>query len=201
MTYSPLPTPAQNPAKRTRWAWFIGAGVALVVALGCAGNSASDSAAGEEPAAAATATSKTTKGAAKPDSGTAGLNQPARDGDFQFTVTGLKCGVNHVGSDLIGQDAQGQYCLVSIQIKNIDKKAHTFSDSEQKAYDAKKVEYSVDSTAALYANSNSQVLFEQINPGNTVKGKLVFDVPDGTKLTSLELHDSLFSGGVKVNLK
>ncbi|RSM44161.1 hypothetical protein DMB66_52525 [Actinoplanes sp. ATCC 53533] len=40
-----------------------------------------------------------------------------------------------------------------------------------------------------------------MNPGNTVKGKLVFDVPEGTKLTSLELHDSLFSDGVQVNLK
>jgi hypothetical protein len=195
-----VPAPAQNPAKRTRWAWFIGAGVALVVALGCAGNSASDKAADEKPADVAAAASKTTK-APKPGSGTAGLNQAARDGDFQFTVTGLKCGVSHVGSDLIGQDAQGQYCLVSVQIKNIGKKAQTFSDSEQKAYDVKKVEYSVDSAAALYANGNSSVLFEQINPGNTVKGKLVFDVPEGTKLTSLELHDSLFSGGVKVNLK
>jgi hypothetical protein len=199
MTYSHQPAPAQAPAKRTRWAYFLGGGVALVVTLGCAGNSAADSTTDDKPAAAAA--SKASKGATKQDSGTAGLNQPARDGDFQFTVTGLKCGVSHVGTDLLGQDAQGQYCLISIQIKNIGKKAQTFSDSEQKAYDAKKVEYSVDSAAALYANSNSQVLFEQINPGNVVKGKLVFDVPEGTKLTSLELHDSLFSGGVKVNLK
>ena len=33
-----------------------------------------------------------------------------------------------------------------------------------------------------------------------VKGKVYFDVPKGAKLTSLELHDSMFSGGVKVRL-
>jgi hypothetical protein len=41
---------------------------------------------------------------------------------------------------------------------------------------------------------------EDINPGNEVKGKLIFDVPKPTKLTAIELHDSMFSGGVKVAL-
>src|SRR5690349_9484901 len=106
MTYSPQPASAQVPAKRPRWAWLLSAGVALIVALGCAGNSASDSTGDDKPAAAAAG--KATKGAPKQDSSTAGLNQPARDGDFQFTVTKLKCGVSHVGTDLLGQDAQGQ---------------------------------------------------------------------------------------------
>ena len=32
-------------------------------------------------------------------------------------------------------------------------------------------------------------------------GKLVFDVPKSTKLTRMELHDSIFSDGVEVALK
>ena len=55
--------------------------------------------------------------------------------------------------------------------------------------------------AAIYANEDQQVLFEEINPGNTVKGKLVFDIPKGAKLASLEPHDSMFSGGVTVSLR
>jgi hypothetical protein len=39
------------------------------------------------------------------------------------------------------------------------------------------------------------------NPGNTVRGKLVFDVPDGAKLTSVVLHESMFTAGVRVPLK
>ncbi|GAB2594300.1 hypothetical protein Aab01nite_82800 [Paractinoplanes abujensis] len=116
-------------------------------------------------------------------------------------MTGVKCGVAKVGNQYLNEKAQGQFCLVSIQIKNIGKEAQTMSDSVQKAYDAKGTEFSVDSGAAIHANEDQQVFFEEINPGNTVKGKLVFDIPKDTKLTSLELHDSLFSGGVKVALK
>jgi hypothetical protein len=42
---------------------------------------------------------------------------------------------------------------------------------------------------------------EDINPGNTVKGKLVFDVPQGTKLASVVLHESMYTAGVKIPLK
>jgi hypothetical protein len=33
-----------------------------------------------------------------------------------------------------------------------------------------------------------------------VVGKIVFDVPKATALTTVELHDSFFSGGAKVTL-
>lgn len=79
--------------------------------------------------------------------------------------------------------------------------AEIFADSSPKAYDAKGAEYSVDSGAAIYANKDSSTFLEQINPGNAVKGKLVFDVPRGAKLTSVVLHESMLSAGVKIPLK
>ena len=48
---------------------------------------------------------------------------------------------------------------------------------------------------------DNKTFLEDINPGNSVVGTVVFDVPKGTKVTELELHDSAFSGGVKVALK
>ncbi|GAA2596285.1 DUF4352 domain-containing protein [Winogradskya consettensis] len=201
-----LSAPVPAPAKKRRWPWILG-GLVAVMLIGCIGAVAS----GGDDTSGSTGTTEATTAAKKPAAtpkkteqakdDTPGLNQPAADGDFQFTVTGMKCGVSKVGSNLLGQAAQGQFCLISVQVKNIGKEAQTFADSAQKAYDAKKVEYSVDSSAALYANGDQQILFTEVNPGNTVKGKLVFDVPKGTNLTSLELHDSLFSGGVKVWLK
>ncbi len=40
----------------------------------------------------------------------------------------------------------------------------------------------------------------EINPGNQVNGIIVFDVPKDVQPTRIELHDSLFSGGVTVPL-
>ncbi len=111
-----------------------------------------------------------------------------------------KCGVRKVGSDLLGDKAQGQFCLVTVNVKNIGKEPQTLLDSSQKAYDADGTEYSTDSEAAIYANEDQQTLFAEINPGNQVTGVLVFDIPKKVKLTKLELHDSPFSGGVEVSL-
>ncbi|MGW1060612.1 DUF4352 domain-containing protein [Micromonospora rubida] len=131
---------------------------------------------------------------------TAKVGQPARDGKFEFTVKSAKCGVAKVGSDLLGEQAQGQFCLVTVNIKNIGKEAQMFDGSSQKAYAADGTQYSSDSAAALYANKNAETFLNEINPGNQVSGVVVFDVPKKVKLTKLELHDSPFSGGVDIAL-
>jgi hypothetical protein len=130
----------------------------------------------------------------------AGIGKPARDGNFEFTVKGVKCGVGKVGDQYAGKTAQGQFCLVTVAVKNIKSEPQMLSDSEQKAF-VGAASYAADTEAALYANGNSNSVFlNNINPGNTVTGKLVFDIPKGAKLTKLELHDSALSGGVQVNL-
>jgi hypothetical protein len=85
-------------------------------------------------------------------------------------------------------------------VKNIGKEAQMFDGSSQKAMDAKGTEFSNDGAAELYANGDSATFLNEINPGNSAKGKLIFDVPKDTKLIALELHDSPFSGGVEVGL-
>ncbi len=193
---------APAPKKKSKLPWIVGGFVGLML-VACVGAVASGG--GDDASTEAADVATTAGGAAKAEKTeakkTAGLKDAVRDGKFEFIVTGVKCGVSRIGSDLIGQKAQGQFCLIDVQVKNIGKEAQSFADSVQKAYDAKKVEYSADSGAAIYANEDSQVFFTEINPGNTVKGKLVFDVPKGTELTTLELHDSMFSGGVKVALR
>ncbi|MEU4244465.1 DUF4352 domain-containing protein [Actinoplanes sp. NPDC026619] len=200
---SPQLNPFLTPAKHRTWPWIV-YGAVLVVMLGCGVSSGGekDTAETAETKAATSAPTKqtTAKQEIKQDK-TPGLNQPVRDGKFEFTVARVKCGATKVGSDLLGAKAQGQYCLITVRVKNIGKQTQSFADSAQKAYGAEKVEYSADSAAGIYANSDNQVLYQDINPGNAVTGTLVFDVPKGTKLTSLELHDSIFSGGVEVALQ
>ncbi|MFI6161671.1 DUF4352 domain-containing protein [Micromonospora haikouensis] len=158
-----------------------------LVALGCGAGSTDDS----TDAVGA-------KGDDKPK--TATIGQPARDGKFEFTVKSSKCGVAKVGNDPLGAKAQGQFCLVTINVKNIGKEAQMFDGSSQKAYAADGTEYSADNGAAIYANKNAETFLNDINPGNQVSGVVVFDIPKNVKLTKLELHDSPFSGGVTVAL-
>ncbi|MEW2385650.1 DUF4352 domain-containing protein [Micromonospora sp. NPDC047707] len=173
--------------KTTTFALFATA----LIALGCGAGATDEagSSGGSDTAA---------KGEDKPK--TAKIGQAARDGKFEFTVKSNKCGVAKVGSDLLGDKAQGQFCLVTVSVKNIGKEPQTLIDSSQKAYAADGTEYSTDSEAAIYANKDQQTLFAEINPGNQVTGVLVFDIPKKVKLAKLELHDSPFSGGVTVAL-
>ncbi len=140
-------------------------------------------------------------GASSGDSVTAvGLNQAVRDGKFEFNVTGMDCSKTTLGADPISTQASGVFCLVNVSVANIGSEAQTLDSTSQVAYDAAGNKYSTDTEAAFYLDEAGQTLFEQLNPGTSVNGVLVFDVPAGTQLTELELHDSMFSGGVTVNL-
>ncbi|WP_460363411.1 DUF4352 domain-containing protein [Actinocorallia lasiicapitis] len=137
---------------------------------------------------------------AKKKATAAGIGQEARDGKFAFTVTKVKTGVKKVGNQYLNKKAQGSFVLVYVTVKNIGTKAQSFSGDEQKLFDTAKREYSADTEAAIYLD-NSKSLYEEINPGNAVKGIVLFDLPAGATPSRLELHDSFLSGGVTVTLK
>jgi hypothetical protein len=188
--YPPPPAP-----KKRKWPWIVG-GIVAVMILGCVGAFALLGAGADEVAKGLNEADENQQG----KNAVAGkMNAPVVDGKFEFTVTGMDCGVKSVGGEF-GQKAQGEFCLIGVNIKNVGQTAELFNDASQQATDAKGAVYSVDSGAAVYANEDSSTFLEQINPGNTVKGKLVFDVPEGTKLTSVVLHESMFTKGVRIPL-
>jgi hypothetical protein len=131
------------------------------------------------------------------------LNQPANDGKFQFTVTSIQCGKPSVSSPdgYITKTAQGQYCLLNITANNIGDQSQTLDSSSQYLYDSSNKKYSSDSEASIDISPTDNTFFNPINPGNTVSGTVVFDIPKGVTPTVAELHDSAFSGGVKVSLQ
>jgi Domain of unknown function (DUF4352) len=128
------------------------------------------------------------------------IGKPARDGKFEFTVTKVDCSKTSIGPAALKQKAQGKWCLVTVKVQNIGKEAQLFDASSQKALDAKGITYDADGGAGVYANENAETFLNNINPGNTVTGVLPFDVPKTVTITTLELHDSAFSGGVKVKV-
>lgn len=131
----------------------------------------------------------------------AGIGDPVRDGKFQFTITKVTH-AKRVGNRYLGQAAQGEYTILHITVTNIGNVAQNLDDSAQFVFDARGRKFSADSTADIYINgSSNSVFFNQINPGNTVRGKIAFDLSKGDTAVKAELHDSVFSGGVTVSLR
>ncbi|MEN1974046.1 MULTISPECIES: DUF4352 domain-containing protein [unclassified Cellulomonas] len=217
---APTPPPSEPPTRKRSWfarhkvLTTLGVLVVAVVAIASAtsgGSDAPDASApaaggstaggGGDPAAPADDPAADDAGddAAPAAEQPAGIGTPVRDGKFEFTVTGVEPGVARIGDDMLGQDAQGQFVLVHLTVTNIGEEAQYFDGSSQKAFDAQGRELSADGTAAVYLGDANSFL-NQINPGNSVTGTVVFDIPADAALTRLELHDSPFSGGVEVAL-
>lgn len=154
------------------------------------GSQTGGSPASSAPAAAATA---------------ARIGDKVRDGKFQFVVTKISHAksVGDTGIGL-GQTAQGRYVIISLTVTNIGNQSQTLDDQAQYIYDSHARKFSADSTADVYlsgANGQNSTWFQDINPGNTVHGKMAFDMPKGDAPVKIELHDSIFSDGVTVLLK
>lgn len=133
---------------------------------------------------------------------TATMGQAVRDGKFEFVVKSVDCGQTVVGpNQYLQKTAQGQFCLMTLTVKNIGDSQQYFSETDQKLLNSSGQQYSPDTTATLYNSNSSDALLAQINPGNTVQGVIVFDIPKDQKPVTAELHDSAFSGGVKVSLQ
>ena len=129
-----------------------------------------------------------------------GMGSRVRDGKFEFVVSKVDCSRTSFGIEHLKRTAKGHYCVVSLSVRNIADKPKYFLGFAQKAQDANGTSYRYDEIAGVYANRNTHTFLEKVDPGERVTGRLVFDVPAGVELATLELHDSPLSGGVTVTL-
>lgn len=130
------------------------------------------------------------------------IGTPVRDGKFEFTVKSVECGRSSVGAnEYLRKDAQGQYCLLSVTVKNIGDRSQSLFSANQKLFNDKGQQYAADDTATMYASPQGSSWYDNINPGNSVEGTIVFDLPKDQTPASAELHDSAMSSGVKVSLQ
>ncbi|MQA97299.1 MAG: DUF4352 domain-containing protein [Streptosporangiales bacterium] len=122
------------------------------------------------------------------------VGDTVRDGQFSFTVTKIR------RSEVLGENqflrtkAQGEFVIFSVTVKNHGDEPRYFHADSQRLFIGKK-EYHAE------ADLEGEAFLNEINPGNTVKGRVAFDAPEGADPTRLELHDSALSGGVSVTLR
>jgi len=183
-----------NWFKKHKILTVIGVIVLLAIIGGAAGG-------GSDTNTAKSNDSKTETSKADDKATVAKIGEAANDGKFEFVVKGIECGKTSVGGQYLTKTPQGQYCLLSVTVKNIGDEAQSLFSSNQKLFNAQGQQYAADDTATAYAAPEGSTWYSNINPGNSVDGTIVFDLPKDQAPVSAELHDSSMSGGVKVNLQ
>ena len=125
------------------------------------------------------------------------LGKPVRSGDAEYTVSNFKCGVTAKG--LMGDpiEPQGQFCSVDVVVKNVGKKRLYISDEDLRLVDKDGMEYAPSSDTFF---TEGVLSFEDVNPGNSVKGKVYFDVAKGVAPTTVTVRAGLFSKAEKIPL-
>jgi hypothetical protein len=189
MSYDPHPQ--RRPPLKPLYAVLLGAGAIVVLLVAGA---AAQRYTTKESAAATVA-----PGRPAPETpATPGVGAAVRDGKFEFVVSRVDCSHTTLGQEHFKRTAKGKFCVVSLSVRNIGDGAQFFLSYAQKGLDAAGAEYGVDEIADLYVNKDTKTFVDRVTPGERVAGKIVFDIPKAVTLTTLELHDSLLSGGVKV---
>lgn len=120
-----------------------------------------------------------------------GIGDTVESGAFAFTVTDVETGVEQVSdsSGVLTETPDGQFVIVSVTVENIGDQAGTFESSSQRLVDASDREHSTDVEAEITGDAES--FLNQINPGNSVKGELIFDIPADAEPSHVELSDFL----------
>jgi hypothetical protein len=149
---------SDNTKKSKSGNWFVRHKVMTVVLaiiviaiIGGAAGGGDESASTANSADATGGTQSDKAAETKPSATTAKLNEAARDGKFEFTVTAIKCGETTVGNEYLKENAQGQFCRASLSIKNIGDEAQSIDSNSQYLYNAAGQKYTSSSTATIYA--------------------------------------------------
>ncbi|MBI2102448.1 DUF4352 domain-containing protein [Candidatus Woesearchaeota archaeon] len=118
-------------------------------------------------------------------------------GDFTWKITGVST-TSAIGQELagtfFGEKADGIFVILDVEVENTAKTAKYLTDSYIKLVDSQNREFSPNSVAAVYLKpEGSALLFGQLNPGITKKGKIVYDVPENVKTFDVKITSSAFS--------
>jgi hypothetical protein len=119
---------------------------------------------------------------------------PVRDGNLEFVVSDVSSPSNWRGDPR----PRGQWIIATVMVRNVDNEPRQFLAAHQKLIDSTGHIYAADTQAAVTMNKSPMVI--DVAPGHNVTMKVPFDVPAGTQPTTVELHDSVFSNGARVQV-
>jgi hypothetical protein len=138
---------------------------------------------------------KDTKGGAQASKGPA-PGVPVADGDVEFVLRSVRCGLPAVPEDTAEYQADGRYCLVMVTARNRGETATTLDLGLQRAYEADGTEHTPN--AEVSEAASAPAFLGDIAPGSSVTGTLVFDVDTGAKINAVKLRGADATKGVRI---
>lgn len=208
--YGQKPPKRKKPLLKRWWFWLIViiVVIAMFSAIGGGGDDATDET-GASSAQDEAGTGSEDKGEGAPaeeggapaaEKAAYGIGDSVAADGWEITVDKVEDGVASVGDEFLGTEAQGQFVTVALSVKNTESEPDYFFEDNIKLGDDKGNSYSADSEAGIYVDENSILFLEEINPGNTAKGVLVFDVPKVVSPDRLTFEGGIFSNPVEIAL-
>lgn len=136
----------------------------------------------------------------QPAQTTYSIGDSIKAGDFTWKITKVST-ASQIGEDVygtfFGEKADGVFVILDVEVSNTGNSAKYLMDSFVKLVDEQDREFSPSTSAAIYLKpEGSALMFEQINPGITKKGKIVYDVPQGLKVANLRISSNLLESSV-----
>jgi hypothetical protein len=132
------------------------------------------------------------------------IGQTVTDGSLEITTKGIKCGEKTIGTnEYAHDDATGTFCRLQLSIKNTGESAQTLPADKMKLFDGQDKEYTFDSAATLYAQSDlsAAIWYENISAGSTVNGDVVFDIPVDATPEKVLIFGGSDTPGIEVSLE
>lgn len=122
--------------------------------------------------------------------------------DLSFTVTDISK-AKSLGSSYSKKEAQGTFNVITLTIKNTGKETITIDSSMLKVTDSqgRKFDYSIEGqTAKGLAQGKVDLFLQQVQPGLSVTGDIVFDLPDDATDLKLIVKGSMFGTEKQISL-
>lgn len=110
-------------------------------------------------------------------SATYSIGDKVKVGLTEYTVNGIRW-QKRIGNEYYGQDANARFLLLNVVVKNNDNNAQMVNEFQ--LADENGATYDPDNGAVMYIGDKS-FLFENLNPGVSKSGIVVFDVPSDHK--------------------
>jgi len=115
-------------------------------------------------------------------------------GNITYKVTSTST-THNVGGDLFGENADGIFIIVDMEMENRGTKSVQMLNNYFKLIDSKGREFETDNGAWIHLENN--VFLKQLQPSLPTSGQMVFDVPTTTESYMMEIDGISFNNDKK----